>query len=106
MTKLKDFKKQRRNRQLLLLVLRVLEGMAFLCFILCGSKTLAFAIAYPVRNLILMGMLCTIAALGVVAMLENLIEEVRHSGNVRRNTNVRLRRVEADGRRKRGQKIA
>ena len=105
MTKLKEFKRNKRNKQLLLIALRLMEVLAIVLFAACGLKAFLLALL-DYKTLVLIGTGCTLAAGWLASVLENTIEEVKKGGNLRCNSRVGLRRVETDGRRQRGQKIA
>lgn len=91
MTKLKDFKKERRKRQMLLLTLRLMEWAAILLFAGCAVKTFLLALIDADILIVFAGALCSVAALFIGTVIEKLRKEVRH-GMV-----TRLRQMENNG---------
>lgn len=85
MVKIKQFKKDRRTRQLLLLFVRALQWLGFMLACGCVLK----AMIYPVREVILSAMVLGIAAGVCIVMLQGIergLEKVE---------NTELRRLDA-----------
>ena len=88
MTRIKDFKKARRNYQLLLIGCRLLQYVLGIVLGVCLMKTFFYQ---HVTAVVAFGTVCIVLAALCIGLLQKVIEEVKKGG-----VNSRLRQVEND----------
>lgn len=93
--RIKEVKKMRKNKKRLLALLCIMMLFAFALFIACALKTFFLALISVTQTPVLIGSICSLAALWVTGLLENTIEEVRHGKHtgIRQMEDHRARRA-------------